>query len=102
MSGSDAITEVNEDEVPDDANVADFVLAEVEDEINHVASSLSSKDRPESHVIYQSLIDPYHLVSTVIVRDKKFGAACNSIMTSTHTDPVRLLKGPLIDVVDER
>lgn len=86
----------------DDFDVAGFVLAEVEDEIDRMAARLPKKDKPEDHEVYQALIDPYHLISTVIRRDKKFGSACNSALITADTDPMRYLRGPVIDHVEER
>lgn len=86
----------------DDVDVVGFVLADVEDEINRVAARLPRKDRPEDHEVYQALIDPYHLISTVIKRDKKFGAACSSAFIAAETDPLQLLRGPVVDSIDER
>lgn len=86
----------------DDVDVSGFVLAEVEDEIDRVASRLPKKDKPEDHEVFQALIDPYHLISTVIRRDKKFGEACNSALFSAGSDPMHILCGPVIDMIDER
>ncbi|QIW96489.1 hypothetical protein AMS68_002007 [Peltaster fructicola] len=102
ISNENPLDIIEDDDLHDDTDIAGFVLAEVEDEIDQVASRLPRRDRPEDHEKYQALIDPYHLMSTVIVRDRRYGATCSSSLATSLPDPIRFMRGPLIDVIDAR